>query len=532
MLVLLVGVITVLLVVMGSVSTYLFARWVDGQIADHSSVLRQRAAALAVDCSARDYSSAVDYCARAIGALPGSYAVVAVPVRAPLTAIALRNGPGSGQLASAVNARLGTPGFAQIRQLVAAGSVAAAETQVVAGRCAAGVGAASATFPYLDCPPFDVGQNMQAVAKIVKITRARQVPGATSVPGAVVLFVGQSVSTEPSQVRGFIIAELITGAALIALVAVAGEWLIGRGLEPLYEMAATANEITTRGDLTARMPDADGQTEVGRLGTSINTMLDRIQQAFSMRLHSEQKVREFAADASHELRTPLTTIRGYAELYRQGALGPDQLPSAMRRIEQEAQRMSTLVAELLELARLDRTSSLDLTETDLAAVVRDAVADAVAVQPQRPVRAEAPPRLVAVVDEPRVRQVIANLLGNVRAHTPASTPVAVRLGPITGGVLIEVADAGPGMSAEDAIRAFDRFHRAAERNGSGWGSGTGTGDGTGTGEPPAAERSGGSGLGLSIVQAIANAHGGRATLESRPGKGTKVRVWLPVRIVP
>ena len=132
-------------------------------------------------------------------------------------------------------------------------------------------------------------------------------------------------------------------------------------------MASTANDITTRGDLTARMPDAGDQTEVGLLGAAINTMLDRIQQAFGARLRSEQKVREFAADASHELRTPLTTIRGYAELYRQGALGPDQLPNAMRRIEQEAERMSTLVAELLELARLDRTSSLDLTETDLAA---------------------------------------------------------------------------------------------------------------------------------------------------------------------
>ena len=192
-------------------------------------------------------------------------------------------------------------------------------------------------------------------------------------------------------------------------------------------MASTANEITSRGDLTARMADADDQTEVGRLGSAINTMLDRIQQAFGARLRSEQKVREFAADASHELRTPLTTIRGYAELYRQGALGPDQLPNAMRRIEQEAQRMSTLVAELLELARLDRTSSLDLTETDLAGVVRDAVADAVAVEPERPVRAEAPPRLVAVVDEARIRQVLANLLGNVRAHTPVTTPVAVRL---------------------------------------------------------------------------------------------------------
>ena len=288
-------------------------------------------------------------------------------------------------------------------------------------------------------------------------------------------------------------------------------------------MASTASEITSRGDLTARMPDADVQTEVGMLGSAINTMLDRIQQAFGARLRSEQKVREFAADASHELRTPLTTIRGYAELYRQGALGPDQLPSAMRRIEQEADRMSTLVAELLELARLDRTSSLDLTETDLAGVVRDAVADAAAVEPARPVRAEAPPRLVAVVDEPRIRQVLANLLGNVRAHTPVSTAVAVRLGAITGGVLIEVADAGPGMSPQDAARAFDRFHRAAGRDG------LAAGPRADVATSPGAERSGGSGLGLSIVQAIARAHGGRATLESWPGRGTKVRVWLPAR---
>ncbi len=261
-------------------------------------------------------------------------------------------------------------------------------------------------------------------------------------------------------VRRFVIAELITGGGLLALLAIGGEWLIGRGLDPLGKMASTAHDITTSGDLNARMPDARDQTEVALLGSAINTMLDRIQQAFGARLRSEQKVREFAADASHELRTPLTTIRGYAELYRQGALRPDQLPSAMRRIEQEAERMSTLVAELLELARLDRTSSLDLTETDLAGIVRDAVADAAAVEPRRPVSAEAPPRLVAVVDEPRIRQVLANLLANVRAHTPASAPVVVRLGAITGGIMIEVADGGPGMSPADAARAFDRFHRA------------------------------------------------------------------------
>src|SRR5262249_36832442 len=157
--------------------------------------------------------------------------------------------------------------------------------------------------------------------------------------------------------------------------------------------------------------------------------------------------------------------------------------------------------------------------------VGDAVADAVAVEPGRPVRAEAPPRLVAVVDEPRIRQVLANLLGNVRAHTPVTTAVAVRLAPVTGGVLLEVADAGPGMSAEDAAPAFDRFHRAAGRV-------NGDADRENGGDPGSApgrreSNGGGSGLGLSIVQAIARAHGGQATLESWPGRGTRVRVWLP-----
>ena len=325
-----------------------------------------------------------------------------------------------------------------------------------------------------------------------------------------VMFVARPIDAITDQVRSIVLTELITGGALILLLAAGGRWLIGRGLAPLGQMAGTAQRITTQGDLTARMPDDDDSTEVGRLGGAINTMLDRIQQAFGARLRSEHKVRQFAADASHELRTPLTTIRGYAELYRQGALGPDQLPNAMRRIEQEAERMSTLVAELLELARLDRTSSLDLAETDLAGLVRDAAADASAVEPGRPVQAETPARLIAMVDEARIRQVLANLLGNVREHTPPGTPVAVRLAPVRGGVVLEVADAGPGMSELDAAQAFDRFHRGADRAA-----------GPDGGAP------GGSGLGLSIVQAIAAAHGGQAVLESWPGQGTRVRIFLP-----
>ncbi len=324
--------------------------------------------------------------------------------------------------------------------------------------------------------------------------------------GRNILLIARPNSEVGSAVRGLVLTEVITGAVLLALLGLGGRWLISRGLAPLDRMASTADMITSRGDLTARMPDPGDHAEAGRLAAAINTMLDRIQQAFGARYASEQKVRQFAADASHELRTPLTTIRGYAELYRQGALGPDRLPKAMRRIEQEADRMSSLVAELLELARLDRNSSLDLTDTDMAELVRDAVADAKAVEPARPVSATTPPRLIVVADEPRIRQVLANLLGNVREHTEPDTPVAVRLAQAGQGALLEVTDAGQGMSQEAAARAFDRFYRGGH-NGHGHGSG----------------------LGLSIVQAIATAHGGHAMLRSSAGSGTSVQFWIPFR---
>jgi signal transduction histidine kinase len=468
MLVLLIGVTTIFLLTMGTVSTVILARNVTSQLKN-------------------DLVAESSYPPKDIAAHPNGYAGVLIT----------RGAAGFG---AQVQAK--TPGTASTSDLDAA--VTALIHGERLGRLAGlrQALARRATFT-LKSPG---GARLLAAARYI----TSPVQGG---PG--ILVVAKPVSDATQKVRTFVFAELITGGALLALLAIGGEWLIGRGLDPLGKMASTAHDITTRGDLNARMPDAGDQTEVALLGSAINTMLDRIQQAFGARLRSEQKVREFAADASHELRTPLTTIRGYAELYRQGALGPDQLPSAMRRIEQEAERMSTLVAELLELARLDRTSSLDLTETDLAGIVRDAVADAAAVEPDRPVRAEAPPRLVAVADEPRIRQVLANLLANVRAHTPVTAPVVVRLGAITGGILIEVADGGPGMSEADTARAFDRFHRAADG---------------GAQQSPDTDSGGlgaGSGLGLSIVAAIAHAHGGQATLESRPGAGTRVRIWLP-----
>ena len=363
--------------------------------------------------------------------------------------------------------------------------------------------------------PVEVPGHPALTATFHQVTATQTQVFSVTVPGMLpagtnLLVVGRPDTAVGSQVRGLVLAELLTGAILLALLAVGGRWLIARGLAPLDKMASTADMITSQGDLTARMPDPGDHAEAGRLAGAINTMLDRIQQAFVARCQSEQKVRQFAADASHELRTPLTTIRGYAELYRQGALGETALPNAMRRIEQEADRMSSLVAELLELARLDRMSSLDLTETDLAELVRDAVADARAVEPRRPVYAQAPPDFFIVADEPRIRQVLANLLGNVREHTPKSTEVTVRLSQAGHGALIEVADAGPGMDEDAAARAFDRFYRGPRQDGEGIV---------------------GSGLGLAIVQAIAAAHGGHAMLRSMPGAGTTVQVWIPFRTI-
>jgi two-component system OmpR family sensor kinase len=405
------------------------------------------------------------------------------------------------------------------------------------------VGPRGAVVPYDNGSPstsaLSAGLNALTLAQLRENVRARTVfrlPGDSGLAaaGRRVTANGRTgfiVIAEPhgrvaDGVRSLVVAELITGCALLAVLAAGGRWLIGRGLAPLNQMATTAQRITTQGDLTARMPDPADHAEVGGLAVAINTMLDRIQQAFSARLRSEQKVRQFAADASHELRTPLTTIRGYAELYGQGALGPDQLPTAMRRIDEESQRMSRLVAELLELARLDRSSSLSLTRTDLALLVRDAAADAAAVEPDRPISVQAPAELAVVADEPRIRQVLANLLANVREHTPGSTPVALRLNAAAGGALIEVADAGPGMTPADAARAFDRFHRGTRPSDSAQPGDSGQpGDSRQPGDDGRAD--GGSGLGLSIVQAIAVAHNGHADLTSELGHGTRVRVWLP-----
>ncbi|TDD35253.1 HAMP domain-containing histidine kinase [Actinomadura sp. KC06] len=352
----------------------------------------------------------------------------------------------------------------------------------------------------------------RAVAEIEKLgqaelsTRARtlepfSLPGLRAVARPWrngILVVASPLNEIHSAVRNLVLSEIATASLLLAVLIVLGRRLIGRGLLPLDRMAATAHAITAAGDLRARMPGPGSRTETARLAAAINVMLERIEQAFWARSRSESRVREFAADASHELRTPLTTIQGYAELYRHGALGPDELPDAMRRIEDEAGRMNRLVTDLLELARLDREASLTPSPTDLVPLARDAIADATAADPDHPVTLAAPDSLIAHVDEPRIRQVLANLLANVRTHTPPGTPATIRLAP----GLIEVTDQGPGMPPEDAARAFERFHRTDQN-------------------------SPGAGLGLPIVAAIAAAHGGRAELLSEPSRGTTVRLTFP-----
>ncbi|MEO3811713.1 HAMP domain-containing sensor histidine kinase [Sphaerisporangium sp. B11E5] len=300
-------------------------------------------------------------------------------------------------------------------------------------------------------------------------------------------------------VKRLILAELVTGVVLIVLLLLLGRFLIAKGLAPLHRMASTAQRVAEGGDLSERMPE--GRSEAGRLGAAINVMLTRIQYAFAARWASEERVRRFAADASHELRNPLTTIHGYAELYRQGAIPPEETPQVMRRIEDEAARMTRLVSELLELARLDKGAPLAMAPVDLTTLAAEVVDDFTALNPAHPVTLDAPAELIAVVDEARIRQVLVNLLANVRAHTPPGTTTTVR---VTPPATLEVTDTGPGMPPEIAALAFDRFHHHAESDGTG--------------------------LGLSIVQAIAIAHGGQATLRSLPTQGTTIQVTLPTHL--
>jgi two-component system OmpR family sensor kinase len=236
-------------------------------------------------------------------------------------------------------------------------------------------------------------------------------------------------------------------------------------------------------------------------------MLARIEAAFNAREESEQKLRRFVADASHELRTPLAAVRAYAELFRRGAdQNPDDLARSMDGITREAQRMSKLVEDLLLLARLDEGRPVERKPVKLDEVVGEAVETAHALDPSRPIAFEAEPTVV-LSDHDRLRQIVDNLLSNIRSHTPADSPVHVTVGRDNGEAVIEVTDEGPGMDGQDLDRVFQRFYRA---------------------DPARSRARGGAGLGLSIVAAVAEAHGGRVAVRSEPGHGSTFRIVLPL----
>lgn len=346
------------------------------------------------------------------------------------------------------------------------------------------------------------------------------------------LVVAQSLADLDSTLRRLLWVELVASAVILSGLAALSLWLVRVGLRPLDDMTKTAVAIAG-GDLGRRVPKGNESTEVGRLGAAFNTMLARIEDAFDERRQSEERLRQFVADASHELRTPLTSIRGYAELFRRGASErPEDLASAMRRIEEEGARMGLLVDDMLLLARLDQHRPLEREPVDMARVCEDAAADLRAADPDRPVTVSVLSPATVTGDEARLRQVLANLLANAREHTPPGTPVVVRVGTVSGDgsvrgdgagdgaggrgsggdvVRVEVADAGPGIPPDRASRVFERFFRVDETRSRG---------------------TGGSGLGLSIVAAIAEAHGGSATLAepdpSRQPPGTTIRIDLPV----
>ncbi|MDG4825866.1 HAMP domain-containing sensor histidine kinase [Asanoa sp. WMMD1127] len=316
---------------------------------------------------------------------------------------------------------------------------------------------------------------------------------------------------------------------VLALLAAVAALVVRMGLRPLTRMERTSAAITA-GDLSLRVGDADPHTEPGRLGIALNSMLDRIEAEVSARTTSERRLRQFVADASHELRTPLTSIRGFAELYRRGGAAPGPvLDEMMARIEAEAARMGLLVEDLLLLARLDLQRTPERRPVDLLAIAADTIRDAYAREPDRPVRLaalegdDAPFEPVTVLgDGPGLRQVATNLVANALRHTGAPAEVVVRVGRCAAAAsavaavgevptdrplaVLEVADGGPGVPAEHADRVFERLYRA---------------------DPSRNRRSGGAGLGLSIVAAIVTGHGGRVELHPTPGGGATFRVLLP-----
>jgi two-component system OmpR family sensor kinase len=339
-------------------------------------------------------------------------------------------------------------------------------------------------------------------------------------PGGWTVLIATDLAQDTRVISRLVALEVFVGLIVLTVMATAGYLLVRNSLRPLTAVERTARAIAA-GDLSQRVPAGDGRTEVGRLSLALNGMLARIESSFRAQQASEEqaraseaRMRRFVADASHELRTPLTSIRGFAELYRHGAVATlEDTRRLMQRIESEASRMGLLVEDLLQLARMDQQRPLSVAPVDLAELAGDAVHDARAVQPERPITLHLDESLtdvpVVLGDEARLRQVIGNLVTNALTHTPQTARVTVTVAEPPddpGSVQLTVADQGPGMAPEDASRVFERFYRA---------------------ESSRTRESGGTGLGLAIVASLVAAHGGTVELRTAPGQGAAFVVRLP-----
>ncbi|HXW59720.1 MAG TPA: HAMP domain-containing sensor histidine kinase [Solirubrobacteraceae bacterium] len=303
------------------------------------------------------------------------------------------------------------------------------------------------------------------------------------------------------RVEGLVIIGVLAALGFTAL------FVVRLGLRPLTRIEVAAGEIAA-GQLSRRVSPANQRTEVGRLGLALNGMLERLEQAFAQRRASEQRLRQFLADASHELRTPLASIRGYAELFRIGATrGAGETELAMRRIEEESTRMGALVDDMLALARLDRAPTPAREAVDVARLARDAVTDARVSAPDREISLDAPEQAIVSGDPHELPRVLANLLGNALVHTPARSPIEVAVRQQDDGVLLSVRDHGPGLPDVPPERLFDRFWRAQEGRGRG---------------------KAGAGLGLAIVDGVVRSHGGQVSACDAAGGGALFTVRLPL----
>jgi two-component system, OmpR family, sensor kinase len=340
--------------------------------------------------------------------------------------------------------------------------------------------------------------------------RYRVLVSSLEAPAGVVI-VAVSLDDVNATLGRLVRVELLIAVGLLVGLAAAAFWLLRSGLRPLERMSVVAGTIA-QGDLDVRLSPAEGRSEIGRLGLALNGMLERLEDAFARRDRSEAQLRRFVSSASHELRTPLTSIRGYAALLRRGARhNPEDLEKSISRIESEATRMAGLIDDLLLLARVDEQRPLARARTDLTVIAHDAADDARARDPGRSITVDASGPVVVIADEPRLRQIVANLVENAQVHTPAHAPVRIEVGARDPMGVLAVIDTGPGIDPEQAAHVFERFYR-----------------GTPPGSGDAAPRTHGSGLGLAIVKTIAEAHGGTAAVTSRPGEGSRFEITLPL----